>query len=58
MTFGYGDTAIAYGYDSVDVLTVSKHDSGNEWVLDSGYSYHMCPNKDWFATYQTLKGER
>lgn len=30
--------------------------SGDNWILDSGCSYHMCPNKDWFATYQSIDG--
>ena len=26
------------------------------WVLDSGCSYHMCPHREWFATYEPLTG--
>ena len=26
------------------------------WVLDSGASYHMCPNREWFSTYQQIDG--
>ena len=22
----------------------------DEWILDSGCTYHMCPNKGWFLT--------
>ena len=25
-----------------------------EWLLDSGASHHICPHKDWFASYQTV----
>ena len=25
-----------------------------EWLLDSGASHHICPRKDWFASYQTI----
>lgn len=38
------------------VLAVTEHDSSEEWILDSGCSYHMCPNKDWIANYQSLNG--
>ncbi|KAL5547991.1 hypothetical protein UlMin_003222 [Ulmus minor] len=24
----------------------------NSWILDSGCTYHMCPHKEWFCTYQ------
>ena len=23
-----------------------------QWVLDSGCSYHMCPHRSWFVTYK------
>lgn len=23
-----------------------------KWILDSGCSYHMCPQRDWFDTYE------
>ena len=41
-----------------DLLSVS---SGNNvllefWVLDSAYSYHMTPKKDWFDTYKPYNG--
>lgn len=53
-TFESGDAAVADGYVNAEVLAVSEHDSGDEWILDSRCSYHMCPNKDWFVTYQSL----
>ena len=28
----------------------------DEWILDSGCSYHMCPNRDWFTTYREING--
>ena len=38
---------------SYEVLSVTVFDarSRDEWVLDSGYSYHICPHRDWFVTY-------
>nr|XP_027060706.1 disease resistance protein RGA2-like [Coffea arabica] len=26
------------------------------WVLDSGASYHICPNREWFTTYEQIDG--
>ncbi|KAK5773311.1 hypothetical protein PVK06_049617 [Gossypium arboreum] len=28
----------------------------DEWILDSGCTYHMCPNKDWFSSPKELEG--
>ncbi|KAG8480138.1 hypothetical protein CXB51_024910 [Gossypium anomalum] len=28
----------------------------NEWILDWGCTYHMCPNKDWFSSLKKLEG--
>ena len=27
-----------------------------QWVLDSGCSYHMCPHRHWFVTYEKKFG--
>jgi len=43
---------------SQEVLSVIVFDarSRNEWVLDSGCSYHICPRRDWFLSYQPIDG--
>eukprot|EP00268_Persea_americana_P012188 TRINITY_DN15115_c1_g1_i1.p1 TRINITY_DN15115_c1_g1~~TRINITY_DN15115_c1_g1_i1.p1 ORF type:complete len:252 (+),score=38.81 TRINITY_DN15115_c1_g1_i1:1859-2614(+) len=28
----------------------------DEWILDSGCTYHMCPNREWFFIFQELDG--
>ncbi|KAG8484503.1 hypothetical protein CXB51_023752 [Gossypium anomalum] len=28
----------------------------DEWILDSGCTYHMCPDKDWFSSLKELEG--
>ena len=28
----------------------------DEWILDSGCTYHMYPNKGWFSNFQELDG--
>ena len=33
------------------LVTFEKKDL-NEWILDSGCTYHMCPHRDWFTTYE------
>ncbi|KAK2997614.1 hypothetical protein RJ639_025033 [Escallonia herrerae] len=35
-------------------FTISSSDG--EWILDTGCSYHMYPNRDWFATYHSFDG--
>ena len=39
-------------FSAIDDRTRSK----NEWILDSGCSYHMCPNRDLFSTYESCNG--
>ncbi|KAH9669399.1 Integrase catalytic domain-containing protein [Citrus sinensis] len=28
----------------------------DEWILDSGCTYHMCPNNGWFSSFKELDG--
>ena len=42
-----GDAAIAQDdFESSDVLVVSSSDSKKEWIMDSGCTWHMTPNKE------------
>ncbi|KAK3000052.1 hypothetical protein RJ639_022601 [Escallonia herrerae] len=43
-------------YDGEDVLSVTISSSDGGWIFDTGCSYHMCPNRDWFATYRSFDG--
>ncbi|KAK3033756.1 hypothetical protein RJ639_034198 [Escallonia herrerae] len=43
-------------YDGADVLSVTISSSDGGWILDTGCSYHICPNRDWFATYRSFDG--
>ena len=39
-----------------DLALVSSAKSGDlydDWVLDSGCSFHMSPRRDWFDTYES-----
>lgn len=31
-------------------------ESSGKWILDSGCSYHMSPNRKWFTTYEDING--
>ncbi|KAK3028877.1 hypothetical protein RJ639_038562, partial [Escallonia herrerae] len=42
--------------DGADVLSVIISSSDGGWILDTGCSYHMCPNRDWFVTYRSFDG--
>ncbi|KAK2981085.1 hypothetical protein RJ640_012040 [Escallonia rubra] len=42
--------------DGADVLSVTISSSDGWWILDTGCSYHMCLNRDWFATYRSFYG--
>jgi hypothetical protein len=37
-------------------VTDNKIRSENEWILDLGCSYHMCPKRDLLSTYKTYNG--
>ena len=28
----------------------------NEWILDAGATYRVCPNRDWFSNFEKLEG--
>ncbi|KAH9696615.1 hypothetical protein KPL71_023232 [Citrus sinensis] len=57
-----GDAAVASefeesdGYDSTGVLIATDAQTKGNWVLDSGCSFHMCPNKNLFTNYETCDG--
>lgn len=44
------------GYDSAEVLVVSALKNSHEWVLDSGGSFHMTPNKDFLHNFKSYDG--
>lgn len=35
-------------YKSGETLVVSSLESTKSWVLNLGFSYHMCPRKEYF----------
>src|SRR4051812_5652504 len=41
------------------MLSVSSSHNylADSWILDSAYSYHMMPNKDWFHSYMSVDSD-
>ena len=46
------------GYDSTSVLLATGTQTNGKWVLDSGCTYHMCPDKNlvFFSIYMLFNG--
>nr|CDN96898.1 putative Ty-1 copia retrotransposon [Phaseolus vulgaris] len=38
------------------IVSLSASSYPDEWILDSGCTYHMCPIRDWFFEFQELDG--
>ncbi|KAE8735061.1 hypothetical protein F3Y22_tig00000477pilonHSYRG00233 [Hibiscus syriacus] len=38
-----------------DMLSISMTQLTDAWILDSGCSYHITPNREWFSTYILVK---
>lgn len=48
--------AVCDGYDSVEALVVNTNESSKDWILNSGCSFHMSPNKSWFESLELKDG--
>lgn len=46
------------GYESSNVLLVATNSTEKLWILDSGCSFHMIPNKDWFISFKSINGRQ
>ena len=44
------------GYVNSEVLTVSTNQENNEWIMDSGCSYHMTPRKELMFDFKPVNG--
>ncbi|KAG8483801.1 hypothetical protein CXB51_022649 [Gossypium anomalum] len=51
-----GEADIVEDYSDGKLLVAAVNDSkvSEEWILDSGSTFHMSPNRDWFTTYETV----
>ncbi|KAG8490262.1 hypothetical protein CXB51_016090 [Gossypium anomalum] len=52
----FGEADVVEDYSNGELLVASVNDSkvSEEWILDSGCTFHMSPNQDWFTTYVTM----
>lgn len=51
-----GDWDGSNGYESVGIMVVKYEDSGTEWMIDSGCSFHVCPSRSQFCSYREIDG--
>ncbi|KAJ4702606.1 Retrovirus-related Pol polyprotein from transposon TNT 1-94 [Melia azedarach] len=53
-----GTAAVADINSEEDIaLVADEHTDHNDvWILDSGASYHICPRREWFTTYEQVDG--
>ncbi|KAG8476956.1 hypothetical protein CXB51_030500 [Gossypium anomalum] len=51
-----GEADVVEDYSDGELLVASVNDSkvSEEWILDSGCTFHLSPNQDWFTTYETV----
>ncbi|KAG8501536.1 hypothetical protein CXB51_004015 [Gossypium anomalum] len=52
----FGEADVVEDYSDGELLVASVNDSkvSEEWILDSGCTFHMSPSRDWFTTYETV----
>ncbi|KAG8493024.1 hypothetical protein CXB51_010410 [Gossypium anomalum] len=52
----FGEADVIEDYSDGELLVASVNDSkvSEEWILNSGCTFHMSPNRDWFTTYETV----
>lgn len=55
----HGDASIASddGYETADALCESKVEYKDAWILDSGCTFHMTPNKNWIKDFKPIDSE-
>ncbi|KAG8486155.1 hypothetical protein CXB51_019539 [Gossypium anomalum] len=51
-----GEADVVEDYSDSELLVTSVNDSkvSEEWILGSGCTFHMSPNRDWFTTYEMV----
>jgi 5'-3' exoribonuclease 2 len=57
-----GNASVAATTDSSDrsevlVAFAGCANNGDEWILDPAASFHICINRDWFITYDSVQGD-
>lgn len=49
---------ISEGYENSDVLIVTTNQGEENWILESGCTFHMTPNRSWFDVYNRCDGAK
>ncbi|KAG8492823.1 hypothetical protein CXB51_010147 [Gossypium anomalum] len=52
--FGKADVVEDYSNGELLVTSVNNSKVSEEWILNSGCTFHMSSNRDWFTTYKTM----
>ncbi|KAG8479075.1 hypothetical protein CXB51_029907 [Gossypium anomalum] len=52
--FGKANVVEDYSDDKLLVASVNNSKVSEEWIIDSGCTFHMSPNWDWLTTYETV----
>lgn len=53
---GFHDRSTKSGDAEILCVGDDYEDTSDQWVLDSGCIYHMCPHKEWFCSYKNIEG--
>ena len=46
------------GYENGEGLILSEHAFGEEWILDSGCTFHMTPRNDQLFNFKNIEGDK
>ena len=50
-----GDNSDSYIF-SLSITPPVCCSEGSEWILDMSATYHVCPKREWFASFEKLDG--
>ena len=51
-----GSDSDSSGFSFSVITPIFGHSWENEWILDTGTTYHACPNRGYFSNFQKLEG--
>jgi hypothetical protein len=43
-------------YSEAATISTNRKEFTEVWLMDSGATWHMTPNRDWFHTYEPISG--
>ena len=50
------DQTLTHRYSLSVTTPIIGFSGDSEWVLDTGATYHVCPNMAWFSSFEKLEG--